>query len=131
MIRFDRKIYRPGEPLEVPKSQGLLMIKNGFAKPAKKGDFVSCQYCEKEFPKAQISEHEENCPEKSVDEDEVKPYDEWLKKELIEELEVREIEFEKSMNKSELVELLTTDDESDEDDNEELEEEDEDSEDDK
>ena len=88
LITFRRKIVKPGEEFEVAKSQGLLMIKNTFAEPAKK------EKAKKEKPVIE----------------EIKPYEEWLKKELIEELEAREIEYEKSFNKEQLVELLEDND---------------------
>lgn len=31
MIRFNKKLIKPGETFEAPPSQGLTMIKNGFA----------------------------------------------------------------------------------------------------
>jgi len=114
MIRHNRKILLPSEIHDIPKSQALLMIKNNFAEVVKKGDKISCIYCKEEIPHGQIDKHQEKC-EKNPDNidanDEIPPYEEWTKKELIAELEVRGIEFEKKAKKDELVELLESDDE--------------------
>ena len=111
MLRYGRALLRPGEIHDLPKSQALVMITNGFVEASKKSDSVSCPYCEKLIPKDDIEQHQENCPERPEDEEEVAPYEEWSKKELKDELGAREIDFEKNANKDILVQLLESDDE--------------------
>jgi hypothetical protein len=111
MLRIGREIVMPGAIFESPKSQAVLLMKNGLAKAVRKNDSVCCQYCEKEIPVAQIDEHEQGCPlNPELGESESEGYDSWSVKELKEEIEERELEIPKKALKSDLIAILEEDD---------------------